>query len=156
VLVIVFVLVIVLDFDFSAAFCPRWRCQRHSSPSTSTVRQGGLSTSSMRGVWGWEGEMVLSPQIVAFRSVETNLLLIHCRTCHSIPFARLGGNRPGIPGLPMFHHPGLGMDVCSAGSCGRRRPFRAVGHCDFARASIGRQAAWYLGFLNLLAAFPRL
>ena len=43
----------------------------------------------------------------------------------------------------------LGMDVSSAGNFGRRRPFRAVGHCDFARAPIGRQAAWYLGFLNL-------
>jgi|GEM_PF-6978871 len=63
--------------------------------------------------------MVLSHRIVAFRSVETNLHLIHCRTSTSFiaephtqfNFARLGGNRSGIPGLPSFQHPRFSLSL---------------------------------------------
>ncbi len=51
---------------------------------------------------------MFSLQIVAFRSVETNVQRFHGRTRRSNPFAPSDCERPGTSGLPLFLHPGRG------------------------------------------------
>ena len=66
---------------------------------------------------GWDGETVLSPQIVAFRSVETNVQHFHCRTRDSNPFASPSENAPELSVCRRFAIPGRG--TCPAANLTR-------------------------------------
>ena len=69
--------------------------------------RGFLFWRSLYEVRG-DGETVFSLQIVAFRSVETNVQRFHGRTRRSNPFAPSDCERRGTSGLPLFRHPGWG------------------------------------------------
>jgi hypothetical protein len=70
---------------------------------------------SDQGDCNWEGETVLSPQRVAFRSVETNVLLFHGRTRHTNTFAHETRKRSGTPISPSFRHPRLELELSNRG-----------------------------------------
>ena len=128
----------VVLIDHQELACLSVATRRHAKASDANPRSRGGTNSQSRnttawvslrinksaekvsdqGDCNWEGETVLSPQRVAFRSVETNVLLFHGRTRHTNTFAHETRKRSGTPISPSFRHPRLELELSNRATGG--------------------------------------